>query len=213
MKRISIIIALLFVMPNATANEIAGTRVSGQGAVCAEGQGKAVEYNIALREETSYCYEREPIVPPTQEQLEEQARQVIAERITQERNSEPETNINENTVTAEPEIITETLTKVEVNATTGVVTVSEFTEAEKQQLAKDRAVDTARRNARSEAETASLNTVGVRQCVNWQAEGQSGTECALEPIPATQEEVNQEVNELKELFDINWFAVLLAWLW
>jgi hypothetical protein len=213
MKRISFVVALTLIAPNAMANEIAGTRVSGQGAVCAEGQGKALEMNATTHEEWSYCYEREPISVPTQQQLEERARQVIAERITQQRNAEPETTVNENTVTAEPEIITETLIKVEVNATTGVVTVSEFTETEKQQLSKDRAVDTARRNARTEAETASRNTVGVRQCVNWQAEGNTGTECAFEPIPATQEEVNQQVDELKELFNINWFAVLLAWLW
>jgi hypothetical protein len=39
------------------ANEIPGTRVEGQGAVCAEGQGKALEVNIALKKEFSYCIE------------------------------------------------------------------------------------------------------------------------------------------------------------
>lgn len=213
MKRISIIIALLLVMPNATANEIAGTRVSGQGAVCAEGQGKAVEYNIALREETSYCYEREPVVVPTQEQLEATAQQVIAQRLTQERNTDAVTVVAETTVTAEPEVITETLTAIDVNVTTGVVTIREISEVEKQQLAKDRAVETARQLAKTEAQTASLNNVGTRQCVNWQAQEQSGTECALEPIPATEEEVAIEFNALKLLFDANWLDVLLAWLW
>jgi hypothetical protein len=213
MKRISIIIALLLVMPHATANEIAGTRVSGQGAVCAEGQGKAVEINVTTKEETSYCYEREPIPLPTQEQLEAKAQEVIAEKLTQQNNADAPTNFAETTVTAEPEVITETLTKVEINVSTGVVTVSEFTEAEKQQLAKDRAVETARQTAKTEAQTASLNNVGVRQCVNWQAEGQSGSECAFEPIPATEEEVAIEFNALKFFFDANWLDVLLAWLW
>lgn len=64
MKRLAIGLSLALAATPAMANEIAGTRVSGQGAVCSEGQGKAVEYNIATRQETSYCYERIVIVMP-----------------------------------------------------------------------------------------------------------------------------------------------------
>jgi len=49
-------IAALSLMPATQANEIAGTRVEGQGAVCGEGQGKALEVNIALKKEFSYCF-------------------------------------------------------------------------------------------------------------------------------------------------------------
>lgn len=64
MKRIAIGLSLALAATPAMANEIAGTRVSGQGAVCSAGQGKAVEYNIGTRQETSYCYERVIIVVP-----------------------------------------------------------------------------------------------------------------------------------------------------
>ena len=57
----SIVIVALLILPTpALANEIAGTRVIGQGAVCSESQGKAVEYNIATKTESSYCIERPP---------------------------------------------------------------------------------------------------------------------------------------------------------
>ena len=39
--------------------EILGTRVSGQGAVCGEGEGKAVEVNATTKQESSYCIKRE----------------------------------------------------------------------------------------------------------------------------------------------------------
>jgi len=64
-KAITLAVALAFITP-AQANEIAGTRVEGQGAVCAEGQGKAVEINIALKKEFSYCFELpKPTPKPT----------------------------------------------------------------------------------------------------------------------------------------------------
>lgn len=64
-KIITTVLALTLVSP-AYANEIAGTRVEGQGAICAEGQGKALEINIALKKEFSYCIELpKPIPTPT----------------------------------------------------------------------------------------------------------------------------------------------------
>jgi len=56
MKRIIPVAIFMLIMPMSYANEIAGTRVEGQGAVCAEGQGKALEVNIALKKEFSYCF-------------------------------------------------------------------------------------------------------------------------------------------------------------
>lgn len=56
MKRIIPAVIFMLIMPMSYANEIAGTRVEGQGAVCAEGQGKALEVNIALKKEFSYCF-------------------------------------------------------------------------------------------------------------------------------------------------------------
>lgn len=213
MKRTLLLVALMIITPNAMANEIAGTRVSGQGAVCAEGQGKAVEYNIALREETSYCYEREAIPLPTQEQLETKAKEQIAQTVTEQKNENAVTVTAETTVVVATTSIEETLLAAEVNVATGVTTIREFTPTEKEQVALDRAIETARQQAITEAVTASVNNVGVRQCVNWQVGNQSGTECALEPIPATEEEITDGFNLLKSLFDFDWLAVLLAWLW
>lgn len=48
----------------ALSSEIAGTRVQGQGAVCAEGQGKALEINATTKQQWSYCIELPP--PPIQ---------------------------------------------------------------------------------------------------------------------------------------------------
>ena len=66
MKRLSIATVLLLIMPISYANEIAGTRVEGQGAVCGEGQGKALEVNIALKKEFSYCIELPRLIPVVQ---------------------------------------------------------------------------------------------------------------------------------------------------
>lgn len=60
-----IAVTLLLIPTPALANEIAGSRVIGQGAVCAEGQGKGIDYNIATKTETSYCFELPTVVAPT----------------------------------------------------------------------------------------------------------------------------------------------------
>ena len=65
MKTKLTIIAVLLSMTPAFANEIPGTRVLGQGAVCAEGQGKALEVNATTKQEWSYCFQREIIVITT----------------------------------------------------------------------------------------------------------------------------------------------------
>ena len=59
------IVAVLLTVTPAFANEIPGTRVQGQGAICTEGQGKALEVNATTKQEWSYCFQREIIVIPT----------------------------------------------------------------------------------------------------------------------------------------------------
>lgn len=213
MKRTIAASLLVFIVLPANANEIAGTRVAGQGAICAEGQGKAVEYNIALSQETSYCYEREPIAIPTQEQLEAKAREQIERTIAEQKNANAETVIAETSVTAEVIPIDEPLTAIEINVTTGVATVREYTQAEKEQAALDRAGYEAQQNARQQAQQAAKTNQGVEQCVNWSAGGSTGQECSFEPIPATEEEVEEQYNFLYQLFDFNWLGFLSLFVW
>lgn len=216
MKKIMALALLLAIVTPAQANEIPGTRVAGQGAVCAEGQGKALEINVTTKEEWSYCIEIIPPTPPTQQELEAKAQQQIAKTITERKNENAPTVVAEETITAEPTPITETLTKVEVNATTGVVTVSELTDAEKEEIAKNRAIWQAKENARIEARLLATQTQGTKQCVNWQAQGESGSECDFDPIPATEEEVTEQFEFLQDLFAFNWFDFLnlfVDWRW
>lgn len=69
MKRVAIGLALALATTPAMANEIAGTRVSGQDAVCSEGQSKGIEVNASTGAVSSYCFERiifvQPIPEPT----------------------------------------------------------------------------------------------------------------------------------------------------
>ena len=62
MKRAIVTLAFVLIAYPANGNEIPGTRVSGQGAVCGEGQGKAVEVNATTKQESSYCFERPVVV-------------------------------------------------------------------------------------------------------------------------------------------------------
>lgn len=212
-KAIGLALALAIVTPTAQANEIAGSRVAGQGAVCGAGQGKGVEYNIALKQETSYCFELPVIVPPTVQEVETKAKEQVATTITAQKNENATTVVAEQTVTVDPQPITEELTKVEVNATTKVVTVSPLTEAEKTQVSKDRAVSNSRQQAKEEATILAKENQGTEQCVNWSAQGQSGQECELDPIPATEEEVEDWWTVFTRTFD-NWFNwLLLDWRW
>lgn len=212
-KIITLAFALVLVTPTAQANEIAGTRVAGQGAVCGAGQGKGVEFNIATKQETSYCFELPVVVPPTVEQVETKAKETVAATITTQKNENAQTVVAEQTVTIEPQPITEELTKVEVNATTKVVTVSPLTEAEKDQVAKDRAVSNSRQKAKEEATTLAKENQGTEQCVNWSAQGQTGQECELDPIPATEEEVEDWWTIFTRAFD-NWNKwFVFDWRW
>lgn len=215
MKRLLLVISLSLIMPSAIGNEIPGTRVIGQGAVCAEGQGKALEFNIATREESSYCYEREPIVAPTQQQLETKAREEIARTITNQKNANPVTVVADTSITAEITPVIETLKAIEVNVATGVVTERELTESEKQIFAIDRAQGVAKTNAKEQAKLAAKANPGIEQCVNWSVNNTTGQECSLEPITATEEEIQEQYDFLQELLSFNWlnFLQLFSWNW
>lgn len=216
MKKIMALALSLAIVTPAQANEIPGTRVLGQGAVCAEGQGKGVEFNIATKQETSYCYEMIRPAPPTRQQLETKVQQQIAQTITERKNQNATTVVSNETVTVTATPIKESLTKVEVNVTTGVVTYSELSDAEKEEVAKNRARWQAQQDAKNEAKRLATETQGVKQCVNWQAEAQSGTECELEPIPATEEEVVNQFDFLKNLLVFDWAGFLnlfTGWRW
>ena len=213
MKKAIMLALLLTTITPAQANEIAGTRVAGQGAVCAEGQGKAVEVNATTKQEWSYCIEIVRPTPPTVQQVEEKAKTTVAESITKINNQNPVTVVAEETVSVEPQPITEILTKVEVNATTKVVTVSPLTPVELDQVAKDRAVAESRNQAKTKAQESAAAEQGTEQCVNWSAQGQSGTECALDPILATEEEVEEFWNIFTFTF-FNWYELLKSdWRW
>lgn len=216
MKKALATTLIMIMMSSATAqaNEIAGSRVAGQGAVCAAGQGKGVEYNIATKQETSYCYELPVVIPPTTQQVETKAKETVATTITAQKNENPITVIAEQTVTVEPQPITEEVTKVEVNATTKVVTISPLTQSEKEQLSKDRAVSNSREQAKEQAATLAKENQGTEQCVKWAAQGQSGQECELDPIPATEEEVEDWWTIFIRTFD-NWYIWLSSnwWSW
>ena len=213
MKKVLLAIALIGIMPPVQANEIPGTRVLGQNAVCAPGQGRALEINVTTKEEWTYCFEIVRPTPPTVQQVEERAKTEIATAITQEKNQNAPVAVAEQTVTVEPRPITEELTKLEVNATTQQETITVLTQIEKDQVAKDRAVYEAQQAAKQEAEEKAKADQGTQHCVNWSTQGTSGQECHLDPIPATTEEVEDFWAVLQRLMS-NWYEIFsTSWLW
>lgn len=208
------LLALAASTTTATANEIPGTRVSGQGAICAEGQGKAVEVNATTKQESSYCIEIVRPPAPTPEQVETKAKEQVAQTITNQNAQNAPSVTAEETVTVDPRPITEVLTKVEVNATTQETTITELTEAEKEEVAKNRSIAESKQTAKETAEQQASADQGTEYCVNWAAQEQSGTECALDPITATEEEVQDWWSILTETFS-DWYEWLSFnwWVW
>ena len=200
------VVALLLLPTPALANEIAGTRVSGDVEItCPAGAGRGVEMNVTTKEIWSYCFE---LYRPTLEESRTRIEERIAETITTRKNPAPEVVESPDVVVVDVTPITERLNKVEINATTGVTTVSELTTQELAQLAIDKAINQARDTARNQAQTNAQANVGVEQCVNWQSNVQSGKECAFEPVRATEGEVTDFYETLRLLFaDTDW------WLW
>ena len=111
MKKVLLAIALIGIMPPVQANEIPGTRVLGQNAVCAPGQGRALEVNATTKEEFTYCFEREVIAPPTPQQVEQRTKTNIATAITQEKNQNAPVAVAQQIITVQPKLITDELTR------------------------------------------------------------------------------------------------------
>lgn len=207
-KFLPLALALAFITP-VQANEIPGTRVAGQGAVCAEGQGKAVDFNATTKEETSYCIE---IYKPTAPEVEAKTKEQVAQRLTNQNAQNAPTVVATEVVTAEPVAITEVLIKIEVNATTKVETITVLSEIEKEEISKQRAVWQSQQDAKESAKEQAQADKGTEYCVNWSAQGQSGTECVLEPIPATTEEVEDWWAIFVAAFP-DWFQILSPTFW
>lgn len=214
MKKVMLLVALLItITPTAQANEIPGSRVVGQGAICGAGQGKGVEYNIALKQETSYCYDLPVIVPPTVQQVENKVKEQIATAITQKKNENPIRVIAEQIVTVQPQPVIEPLTKIEINVATKVTTITPLNEIELQQVAKDRAIAASQAEAKEQATLLAEENIGEEQCVLWESEGQSGQECVLKPILATEEEVENFWQIFERAFS-GWYGVFRNfWTW
>lgn len=211
-KIITLALALAFVTP-AQANEIQGTRVVGQGAVCGSSEGKAIEVNATTKQESSYCYARVIPVPPTQEQLEIKVQEDLNKTITQEKNANASTTVVDQPITVEPELITEPLTKIEVDVSTGIVTVAPLNEIEIAEVVKAQTATKAKQKAQTEAQKLASENKGTRYCINWLAQNQTGSECGFDPIPATTEEVIEEFDFLKELLAFDWSSFLKLWEW
>lgn len=176
---------------------------------CGEGQGNALEINVTTKEVRTYCYD---IIQPSQAELEAQAKQRVEQTLVQQANSNPVTQtldsvVSVSTLADEPEQRPRVL---EVNATTGVVTEREYNDVEMAQWRIDQTANQARQQATDLAKANA--TSGVNACVEWIALNQSGTSCHYEQVPVTQEEIDYQFNFLVELFNPNWFEMLMTWL-
>lgn len=182
-------------------------------ASCGAGQSSGVEVNATTKQVTYYCFTPEPVRVPTQQELQTKVEEGISQTITNQKNANAPTAVVNETVSAEPEPITEPLTKIEVNATTGVVTVSPLTEIEVAEVIKARTANKARQKAQEEAQRLAVENQGTKYCVNWAAQGRTGAECGFDPIPATQEEVTEQYDFLKDLMAFDWSGFLKLWHW
>lgn len=208
MKKI-LIIGLLLITPIANAGEVPGTRVSGDVEItCPAGSGRGIEMNVTTKEVWSYCVE---IERPTQEQIIQRVTQEIPKVLTNQKNADAPKVQTETTVVTEPtvDLTAPRPTKIEINATTQVVTISELTDEEVTQNAKWIAVNQARQKAQEDAKEKANANPGTEYCTTWQSDTESGSECYLEPIQATQEEIDNWLIAWKELMAIigweSWF--------
>ena len=205
----TLIFALLLITPIANAGEVPGTRVSGDVAItCPAGSGRGLEMNVTTKEVWSYCVEFEK---PTQEQVVQRVTQEIPQVLTNQKNANAPKVQTETTVVTEPsvDLTAPRPTKVEVNATTQVVTISELTDAEITENAKWAAISQARNQAQENARAQANANPGTEYCTAWQSGSESGSECQLTPIQATQAEIDNWLAAWKEVMAIigwdSWF--------
>lgn len=198
MKKFITTLSILLIMPTATAGEVPGTRVSGDVAInCPANSGRGFEMNATTKETWSYCVE---LIKPSQEQIMDKAKHEIAQTITNIKNATPVKIVAAETVINEKITIAEPLKKLEVNVVTQVVTVTQFTETETAKHIKNMEITVAQNKARNNAEELALNDIGVEHCVLWESNGITGQECSMQPVLATDTEVDEMVLFLTELF-------------
>ena len=178
-------------------------------ASCGAGQGSGVDINATTQVVTYFCYD---IVPPSQTQLEQEARQRIEQTLSQQANANPVTKTIESSV-----IVTEPYQEpaerprvMEVNATTGEVIVRDYNDAEMAQWRIDRALYLGQQQAYEVAK--SNATAGVNTCVDWSAFDMSGTECFYEQISVSATDIDYQYDFLYELWSPDWYEMLWSWL-
>lgn len=176
---------------------------------CGAGQGSGVDVNATTQVVTYFCYD---IVPPSQAQLEQEARQRIEQTLSQQANSNPITRtIESSVVVTEPyQEPAERPRVMEVNATTGEVIVRDYNDAEMAQWRIDRATYLGQQQAYEVAK--SNATAGVNACVEWFAFEMGGTVCHYEPVPISNEQIDYQYDFLYELWSPGWYEMLWSWL-
>lgn len=178
-------------------------------ASCGAGQGSGVEINVTTQQVSYYCFD---ITPPSQTELEQEARQRIEQTLSQQANANPVTTTIESSV-----IVTEPYQEplerpriIEFDVTTGEVIVRDYNDAEMAQYRIDRAYDLGRQEAYEIAK--SNASAGVNTCVNWSAFDMSGTECFYEQISVSTADIDYQYDFLYELWSPDWYEMLWSWL-
>lgn len=207
MKKAIIVSALLLITPTANAGEVTGTRVSGDVAInCPAGSGRGIEMNVTTKEVWSYCVE---IERPTQEQITQRVTETVPQVLTTQKNANAPKVQSDTTIVNDPvvDLTGPRPTKVDVNATTQVVTISELTDEEITENAKWAAVSKAQETAQNQSRTQANDKPGTEFCTKWQSGSESGEECHLKPIEATQEEVDTWLTTWKKVMAV------IGWDW
>ena len=207
MKKVIIISALLLITPTAYASEIAGTRVAGDVAIeCPAGSGRGLEINATTKETWSYCVE---IQRPTQEKITQQVKQEIPQILTAQKNADAPKVELETTIITEPvvDLTQPRPTKIDVNATTQVVTVFELTNAEVIKKAEQMAIHNARQIAQQTSKDEAIANPGTEYCAKWQSGAETGQECFLEPVKATTKEIDLWLEAWQKIMAI------IGWAW
>jgi len=207
MKKVIIVSALLFITPTAYAEEVPGTRVTGDVEItCPAGSGRGIEMNVTTKEVWSYCVKFER---PTQEQITQRVTQEIPQILTEQKNANALQIQSPTVVQVDPtiDLTAPRPTRLEINATTQVVTISKLTDEEIKQNAKQSAIHNARQIAQETSRLQALENLGTEYCTAWQSGTESGNECFLEPIQATVEEIDLWLEAWKKVMAI------IGWDW
>tara|TARA_R110000868_G_scaffold73093_5_gene212379 strand:- start:418 stop:1023 length:606 start_codon:yes stop_codon:yes gene_type:complete len=157
---------------------------------CGVGYGNAVDINVTTKVVTYSCVKLPE--PPTREEIVQQSKVDLGQIITQKKNENPIEVINPDVVTVQPSYVEpiQRPTKVEVNATTGVTTVSDLNDDELIDYQNGQAEWEAKTTAQTQAIELAKTATGTKQCINWASGLVAGVECHIDPILASQEEID-----------------------